>query len=161
VQNVADLLEQVWFNQYPWPTEVICDRGKEFMAEVIRTLRDVYGIIHKPITTRNPQANAMVERAHQTLGIMLRMQNFQRMADINLQDPFSGVLSAVGFAMRTTVHTTTRATPSQLVFNCDAIHNINFKADWNCIKNQKQQLINKNNKRENASCIPYTYQLSW
>jgi hypothetical protein len=22
---VADLLERVWFNRYPWPTEVICD----------------------------------------------------------------------------------------------------------------------------------------
>ena len=140
---VADLLERVWFNRYPWPTEVICDRGKEFIAEVINTLRDDYGITRKPITTRNPQANAMVERAHQTLGNMLRTQNFQRMADIDLQDPFSGVLSAVGFAMRATVHTTTRATPSQLVFNRDAIHNINFKADWNYIKNQKQQLINK------------------
>jgi hypothetical protein len=132
---VADLLEQVWFNQYPWPTEVICDRGKEFMAEVIKTLHDDYGIICKPITTRNPQVNAMVERAHQTLGNMLHTQNFQWMADINLQDPFSGVLSAVGFAMRATVHTTMHATPSQLVFNRDTIHNINFKADWNCIKN--------------------------
>jgi hypothetical protein len=101
----------------------------------------------------------MVERAHQTLGNMLRTQNFQRMADIDLQDPFSGVLSAVGFAMRATVHTTTRATPSQLVFNRDAIHNINFKADWNYIKNRKQQLINKNNKRENATRIPHTYQV--
>ena len=156
---VADLLERVWFNRYPWPTEVICDRGKEFMAEVINTLRDDYGITRKPITTRNPQANAMVERAHQTLGNMLRTQNFQRMADIDLQDPFSGVLSAVGFAMRATVHTTTRATPSQLVFNRDAIHNINFKADWNYIKNRKQQLINKNNKRENATRIPHTYQV--
>jgi hypothetical protein len=116
------------------------------MAEVIKTLRDDYGIIRKPITTRNPQANNMVERAHQTLGNMLRTQNFQRMADIDLQDPFSGVLSAVGFAMRATVHTTTCATPSQLVFNRDAIHNISFKADWNYIKNQKQQLINKNKK---------------
>ena len=82
----------------------------------------------------------MVERAHQTLGNMLRTQNFQQMADIDLQDPFSGVLSAVGFAICATVHTTTRATPSQLVFNRDAIHNINFKADWNNIKNCKQQL---------------------
>ena len=135
------------------------DRGKEFAAEVRDTLKDEYGIIKKLITTRNPQANAMVEQAHQTLGNMLRTQNFQRMADIDLQNPFSGVLSAVGFAMRATVHTTTRATPSQLVFNRDAIHNINFKADWNYIKNRKQQLINKNNKRENASRIPHTYQV--
>ena len=154
----ADLLERVWLNRYPWPTEIICDRGKEFMAEVIDTLKNDYGIVRKTITTRNPQANAMVERAHQTVGNMIRSQNFHEQ-DIDLEDPFSGILAAVGFAMRATVHTTTRATPSQLVFNRDAIHNVGFKADWHYIKNRKQTLINKNNKRENATRIPHTYQV--
>jgi len=121
--------------------------------------RDEYGRIRKPITTRNPQANAMVERAHQTLGNMLRTQDFHTKADIDMKDPFAGLLSAVAFAMRATVHTTTRATPSQLVFNRDAIHNIQFKADWNYIKKRKQMLINLNNKRENAKRIPHTYQV--
>jgi hypothetical protein len=67
----ADLLEKVWLTRYPWPTEIICDSGKEFMAEVIDIFKDAYGIIQKPITTQNPQANAMVKRAHQTLGNML------------------------------------------------------------------------------------------
>ena len=129
------------------------------MTEVISTPRDEYGIVQQPITTRNPQANAMVERAHQTLGNMLRTQNFQAQADIDLEDPFTGMLSAVGFAMRATVHTTTRATPSQLVFNRDAIHNVSFKADWNYIKERKQKLINLNNKRENAKRIPHNYKV--
>jgi len=129
------------------------------MAEVIATLCDDYGIVRKPITTRNPQANAMVERAHQTLGNMLRSQDFQNRNDIDMEDPFAGVLAAVGFAMRATVHTTTRATPSQLVFNRDAIHNVGFKADWLYIKNRKQALIDKNSKRENATRIPHQYQV--
>jgi hypothetical protein len=29
---------------------------------------DDYGVKKKPITTRNPQANAIVERVHQTIG---------------------------------------------------------------------------------------------
>ncbi|MGL5934772.1 MAG: hypothetical protein ACRCZI_04020, partial [Cetobacterium sp.] len=132
----ADLLERVWLNRYPRPTEVICDRGKEFMAEVIDTLKNDYGIVQKTITTRNPQANAMVERAHQAVGNMIRLQNFHKQ-DIDLEDPFSGILAAVGFAMRATVHTTTRATPSQLVLKRDAIHNVGFKADWHYIKNRK------------------------
>ena len=99
------------------------------MTEVINTPGDEYGIVQQPITTRNPQANAMVERTHQTLGNMLRTQNFQAQAEIDLEDPFTGILSAVGFAMRATVHTTTRTTPSQLVFNSDAIHTVSFKAD--------------------------------
>jgi hypothetical protein len=129
------------------------------MAEVIDTLKNDYGKVQKTITTRNPlaQANAMVEQAHQTVGNMIRSQNFQAQ-DIDLEDLFLGILSAEGFAMQATVHTTC-ATPSQLVFNRDAIHNVGFKADWHYIKNRKQSLINKNNKRENATHILHTYQV--
>jgi hypothetical protein len=97
--------------------------------------------------------------SHQTLGNMLRTQNFHTKTDIDMEDPLTGLLSAVGFAMRATVHTTTRATPSQLMFNRDAIHNIRFKTDWTYIKEVKQMLINLNTKRENAKHIPHTYQV--
>ena len=50
------------------------DRGSEFMAEVKSLLKDEYGITRKPITTRNPQANAIVERAHQTIHNLIRSQ---------------------------------------------------------------------------------------
>jgi hypothetical protein len=65
---VAELPERVWFSSYPWPTEVICDHRKQFMAEVMTTIRDGYGIIRQPITTNNPQAEALMERPNQTLG---------------------------------------------------------------------------------------------
>jgi hypothetical protein len=52
------------------------------------------------------------------------------------------------FAMRATVHTTNQATPMQLVFGRDALMNIKFKADWKYIKQRKQEIIMKNNKKE-------------
>ena len=30
---MANVIESTWLNIYPWPTEVILDRGREFMAE--------------------------------------------------------------------------------------------------------------------------------
>ena len=30
----ADVIERTWFNRYPWPTQVVMDRGSEFMAEI-------------------------------------------------------------------------------------------------------------------------------
>ena len=42
---------------------------------------------------------------------------------------WSGILSALGFAMRSTVHTTNRATATQLVFGRDAMLNVSFEAD--------------------------------
>ena len=129
------------------------------MTEVITTIRDGYGIIRQPITTNNPQAKAMMERPNQTLGKMRRTQNFHTKADMDIKDPFAGLLSAVRFAMRATVHTTTRVTPSQLVFNRHTIHNIRIKTDWTYIKTSKQMLLNLNNIRENAEHSPHPYQV--
>jgi len=44
-----------------------------------------------------------------------------------------------------------------LVFGRDMIFNIQHTANWEYIKNRKQQLIEKNNKRENAKRIEHNY----
>ena len=59
----------------------------------------------------------------------------------NIDNPFKGILSAVCFAVRATVHTTLQATPSQLVFGRDHILNIKYQANWKNIRDQKQKLI--------------------
>ena len=61
---IANLVEQTWLSRYPWPTSLIIDRGTEFMAEFAEMIINDYGIKKKPITTRNPQANAIMERIH-------------------------------------------------------------------------------------------------
>ena len=38
--------------------------------------------------------------------------------------------------------------------------NIQFEADWEYIKNQKQKVIDYNNKKENSKRIPYSYQVN-
>ena len=70
---------------------------------------------------------------------------------------FEGILSAVRKAVNSTVHTTLRATPTQSVFGRDAMLNVSFPADWECIRERKQKLILQNNKRENAKRIAHTY----
>eukprot|EP00957_Ditylum_brightwellii_P151663 11549338-Ditylum_brightwellii.AAC.1 len=47
---IANVIEQTWFNQYPWPTEVVLDRGMEFMAEFTEMIQRDYGITKRPIT---------------------------------------------------------------------------------------------------------------
>ena len=94
--------------------------------------------------------------AHQTVHNMIRTRQISGKDDLE-NGNWDGVLSAVGFAMRSTVHTTNRATPAQLVFGRDAIHNVRFEADWNFIKSRKQRVIKQNNQRENAKRIPHQY----
>ena len=88
---------------------------------------------------------------------MIRTRAIKSKHDLPQDDPWTGVLSAVRQAVRSLVHTTTRATPTQLVFGRDALLNISFQADWNYIKERKQKLIIQNNKRENARRRPHTY----
>jgi hypothetical protein len=38
---------------------------------------DEYGVKKKPITTRNPQANAIVERVHKVIGNIIRTFELQ------------------------------------------------------------------------------------
>ena len=47
---LANIVEQTWLTRYPWPQEVILDRGTEFMAEFSAMLTNDYGIKKKPIT---------------------------------------------------------------------------------------------------------------
>ena len=115
-----------------------------------------YGIRKSPASVRNPQANSILERIHQTIGNVIRTFKFdEKYMDPN--DPFSGILSATMFATRATYHTTTRATPTQLVFGRDAITNIKFEADWNLIRQRKQEMIRRNNIKENSKRIDHEY----
>jgi len=156
--EIANIFEMTWLNRYPWPAQVVMDRGREFMGDVIHLLKNEYNIARKPITTRNPQANAMVERAHQTLHNMIRTHQLKGKSDLP-NGTWDGLLSAVGFAMRATIHTTTKATPAQLVFNRDAIQNVRFEADWQFIKERKEKIIRQNNKRENAKRVAHVYKV--
>ena len=127
---MMSVFETTWLGRYPRPIQVVMDQGTEFQAEVANSLVNDYGITRKLITTRNPQANAMVERAHQTIHNMVSILNLQ---DKNHEDPYyswNGLLNAVRFAMKATVHSTTQATPMQLVFGRDAILPVAFQADW-------------------------------
>jgi hypothetical protein len=42
-----DLLKQAWLTRYPWPTEVICNNGEEFMVEAIDTNKDDTNVVQK------------------------------------------------------------------------------------------------------------------
>ena len=92
---IANYLEFTWLSRYPWPTEVVMDRGKEFAAEVRDALRDEYGINIKLITTRNPQANGICERVNGKISEMIRTFNVQSKHDIDPRWGFEGILSAV------------------------------------------------------------------
>jgi len=124
------------------------DKGSEFAAEVRDTLKNEYGFVRKIITSRNPQSSSMIERCHKTLHNMIHSTQIKDKRDLNEFFGFQGVLAACRKAMNSTVHTISRATPTQLVFGHDAMLNASFQADWQFIKECKQRLILQNNKHK-------------
>ena len=75
--------------------QLIYDRGSEFKAEVHEMIKKDYGIKAKPISTCNLQANAILERIHQTIGNMIRTFKVYDNDGIDDDDPWSGILAAV------------------------------------------------------------------
>ena len=72
---------------------------------------DDYGIRVRSITSRNPQANSILEKVHQTIGNILLTFKLQDMV-LDDDNPWDGILVSIIFALRTTVNTTTQYMPA-------------------------------------------------
>ena len=156
--TVAQQVELAWLTRYPWPDEIIYDQGTEFLGDFAEMIKEDYPtIIRRPITTKNPQANGILERIHTTTSNLITTMDLDQDQDQEDCDPWDGVSAATMFAIRSTYHTTLQATPAQLVFGRDAILNVQFEADWNIIKANKQKMIKRNNQIENSKRIAHVY----
>jgi hypothetical protein len=146
--EVADICETTWFTRCPLPQRITLDPGTELMAEFAKMVKNDHGLKLEPVTTRNPQANAITERVHQTIGNIIRTFNVQSM---DSDDPWTGTPAAAMFAVRATCHTALQASLMQSALGRDAILNVKHVSNWEHIRQQKQTRINENNKRENKS----------
>eukprot|EP00957_Ditylum_brightwellii_P105173 8017149-Ditylum_brightwellii.AAC.1 len=82
----------MWLTRYQWPQKVILDKGTEFTKDFIALICNEYRIKYKTITTRNPQANAIVERSHKTIGNLLHTFKIGT-AKLDPDNPWGCILS--------------------------------------------------------------------
>jgi len=153
-EYMRDLIEQQWLRRYPRPERIIFDQGGEFDNQWMRALAKKWICKCEPITVKNPQANAIVERLHRVMGDMIRSQIATR---YKFADPISEMLSAAAYGIRATVHGTTRFTPGQLVFGRDMILRTEMEADMELVRQRRATAIAKGNLRENKRRIKYDY----
>ena len=78
---------------------------------------------------------------------MLRTKNIQQY-DFDTLDLWSDILASVAWTIRSTHHSTLKASTAQLVFNRDMLLNIKFIADWETIRLRMQKDVDRNNERE-------------
>jgi hypothetical protein len=87
------------------------------------------GIKKKNSTPFNPQSNGIIERVHLTLTDSLRTAEIDG-REMDEKDPWGPFLSSAAYAIRSTFHTTLKATPGQLALGRDMVLPIKFMADW-------------------------------
>eukprot|EP00957_Ditylum_brightwellii_P043976 3337696-Ditylum_brightwellii.AAC.1 len=63
------------------------------MPEFTEMIASDYGVKNKPITARNPQANSIIERKHQTMQTMIRSFEVHG-TSIDEKDLWTGILGA-------------------------------------------------------------------
>ena len=154
--EIADITEKNWFTRYTLPQQIVFDCGTEFMAEFSKMCQNDYDLKREPITTKNPQSNAIIERIHKTIGNIISTFDVSNIVN---NYPWSVIIAATMFVVRATYHTTLQASPMQLVFGQYAILNIKHATSWEHIRQRKQEQINHNNKRENMRHNNHQYKV--
>jgi len=154
-QEVSAAFDDTWLCRYPRPQYLGFDGGSEFKS-VFEQMRRNYEMKKKPSTSYNPQSNGIIERVHQVLNDILRTFELEK-KELDERDPWGQFLSTVGFAIRSSYHTTLGATPGQLVYGRDMILPMPFEPNWELIKSKRQAEINRSNARENKSRVPHEY----
>ena len=160
-EHVAQKFEDTWLSRYPWPVRCIHDNGGEFIGAPFQLLLQKSNIQDKPTTSKNPQANAVCERMHQTVGNMLRT-HLHGNEYVNEET----ANNIVDHALATTMHATRIAvsrhlgnnSPGAIAFHRDMFLNIPFEADLLAVQERRQLLIDRNLERQNAQRRHFDYQ---
>ena len=79
------------------------------------------------------------------------------MADTIHEDDISDFLDDAAWAIRSTYHTTLKASPGAAIFGRDMLFNVPFVADWYKIGDHRQSRTDRDNKRENSKRIDFDY----
>jgi len=100
----------------------VCDNGSEFELH-LKALCKQYQIGRKPTTSKNLQANAILEREHGVFNDMLRTSGLDDSDSIDdLQiDQF---ITNAAWAIRSTYHIVLKATPGEAIFRRDMLFDI-------------------------------------
>ena len=101
-----------------------------------------YGIKAKPASSRNLQANVIIEQNYQVLGDIVWTYNLQE-TYVDDSEPWMVILAETDFTVRSTYHRIKENIPGQLVFVQDNILPIKHIADCRYICQCKQAPIEK------------------
>ena len=109
--HVSKKYDSQWLCHWPRPNQVIYDNGGEFTSCKFQELLNSYGITAVPTTINNPQADALAERVHLTMGDMFRNADFIMNPRLSWRNKVENILQSAAWAIWTTVNTSSKFSP--------------------------------------------------
>lgn len=145
-RHVAQQFENVWLSRYPRPNRCIHDRSGEFIGEEFQEKLQQHAIDDVPITVKNPQANSICERIHQTVANVLRTscELTTPQNETHSRQMVDDALATAMYATRCAVARTLETLPGALVFRRDMFLDVLLLADLVQLQERRQQVVNKN-----------------
>lgn len=122
-KTAAEFLFECIMMRFGYPLELVSDRGKHFLNDVIENVTSSYFIKHRKTTPYNPRANGLTERANGIVGKMLN-----KMVSAHKTDWDRKLASAV-HAYNTVEKKTTGKSPYFLVFGQEVLHGIEMEVE--------------------------------
>jgi hypothetical protein len=137
------------------------DQGTEFKGRGFQQLLATYGLHGAAATVKNPQANSICERMHQTAANALRilLRNTPPNDAVQAGLLLDSALQTAAFGIRAAIHTTLKTTPGALVFHRDMFLDIPVISDLEVIRQHRQAAINHNLLRANSKRLSYDYKI--
>ena len=159
-EHVAMKFDMEWLSRYPRPLKCIHDQGTEFTGAPFQLLLQAYGIKDTPTTVKNPQANAVNERLHQTLENILRtFLNSPMVYYTHPDQVIEHCFASARYALRTAFNRALEASPGSIVFNRDMVLPIPYLADLHALQTQRQLKVDRRLLQENRKRYYHDYQV--
>jgi hypothetical protein len=119
------------------------------------------GIKDVATSTKNPQANVVCERMHQSVTNILRplLHAHYPQNATAANDVIDTALATASHASRSAIHRSLNMSPGALVFRRDMFLDIPLLADLTVIRDRRQAMIDENLRRQNLRQRDYDYQV--
>ena len=157
--HVTDKFIESWLSRYPRPFACCHDNGGEFSGWEFQKLMQDFGVRDVPTTSRNPTANGICERMHQTVADVLktRIQSHPPRTLGDARALVDEALATASHAIRANVSQATGYSPGALAFHRDMFLDVPLVADLMAIRERRQLAVDTNLRRVNAKRTSYDY----
>lgn len=112
--TIAKKLVHDFICKHGIPSTIVTDQGKDFTSNLLKQIAKLFKIKQINCTAYHPQSNGALERSHHTLADYLKHYIRENQTD------WDEWLDFAMFSYNTTVHTSTKYTPFELIFGTKA-----------------------------------------